>query len=665
MLSVVKFRSKNYNERRNKLKRILLIAPTEPWVGTKHSRKFSFLGTKTLQPPLHLATIAALTPGDINVQIWDETIQGPIEKHADTNNYDLVGITGYSFNIPRAKKIAAIFRKRKIPVVIGGPGVSTEPERCRGYFDAIFIGEAELSWPQFIADWKSGAYRKEYRQIVKPDLAHSPPPKWDSITSQMKNYLAGSVQTTRGCPFACEFCDIAYLYGRKSRHKPIDTILEEVSTLKRLGMDRIFFNDDNFIGSPSYAKKLLQKLIPLNNSFKKPLIFGTQVSLNVARDEQLLELLADANFNMLLIGIETVNKESLQETNKLQNISDDLVADCIKVQSYGMYIKATMIVGFDHDDISIFDRQFEFLQQAHIPVFNLNQLKAPIGTKLWRRLLREGRLLKAEIPQNEDNLAMLSAITNIIPKMMTRTQLISGTVDLAEKLSAWENFADRMKGYISGVKRVPQVVFKRRKNSLKMIFQVLGLMMLVDKETRRAVFDIIFYAKRHAPFLMDRVLGATSLNYLSYYMSRMTKENLQELIELEKNLEIEEFIDHSQVIVPKSFEASYKDIYPEIHQKIKSGLNDEAQTDEALVEVFTSFFMQIGKTLDQFTECHTAVLHDLSDRIVTQINDKNGNNSPCPNKSEISCGNHHGSPEDILQIVEQNLRVPEIAINSN
>jgi radical SAM superfamily enzyme YgiQ (UPF0313 family) len=311
---------------------------------------------KSLVTPLHLATIAALTPEDIEVDLWDEAVHGWIDDATEFDKeFDLVGITSHALILQRVKEIAQVFRRRGIPVAIGGIDVSSSSGFFRNDADILFFGEAELTWPQFIADWKAGSYRKEYREVTFPDLALSPLPRWDSIADDIPSYLAGTVQTSRGCPFACDYCQISFLYGRQMRYKPIDKVLEEVATLERLGLNSILFCDSNFIGNPGYAKDLLRELIPQNNSFAEPLRFQTDLTINVAKDDELLELLADANFNMLLIGIESPNKESLREINKLQNVRSDLVADCKKIMSYGIPIEASMIVGFDHDTPEIFD----------------------------------------------------------------------------------------------------------------------------------------------------------------------------------------------------------------------------------------------------------------------------------------------------------------------
>ena len=287
--------------------------------------KLSSLQVKGFITPLSLATIAALTPDDVEVDLWDEPVHGRIDESTDLTDYDLVGISCFVHRLSRAKEIAQIFRQCGIPVAVGGPGPSSAPEQCRDDFDILFIGEAELTWPQFISDFLAGNYKSEYRQIAKPDLAISPIPRWDGLADYMENYALGAVQTTRGCPFDCDFCDVIYLHGRRQRHKPIDSVLKEIRVLQELGMRYIFFCDDNFIGNLRYAKELLREVIALNRTFDKPLAFQTQLSINVAKDEELLELLADANFSQILIGIETPNKDKTRTDEALIEIFTDFI----------------------------------------------------------------------------------------------------------------------------------------------------------------------------------------------------------------------------------------------------------------------------------------------------------------------------------------------------
>src|SRR6185295_18699781 len=227
--------------------------------------------------------------------------------------------------------LAQIFRKRGVMTCAGGPGASSAPKEYQAHFDVVFSGEVEVSWPQFLRDWDAGAPQPVYHQIDKPELDTSPPPRWDSIKDTMKHYHLGAVQTTRGCPFDCEFCDVIYLFGRTQRHKPIENVIQEVRNLEKLGARRIMFTDDEFVGDPRYAKALLDQLIPLNNSFATPLAYHTQFTLTLSHREELLERMADANFWYGVVGIESFNEASLLETNKTQNTHGDIVTNCRKI----------------------------------------------------------------------------------------------------------------------------------------------------------------------------------------------------------------------------------------------------------------------------------------------------------------------------------------------
>jgi radical SAM superfamily enzyme YgiQ (UPF0313 family) len=520
------------------MKKILLITPDFNPEETKvkdHSSRFTilkFLPQKAWMAPLGLATVAALTPDDIEVDVWDEAVHGMISDDTDFNKgYDFVGVTGYINHLWRVRELGKIFRRRGIPIAVGGPGVSSAPEHYRNHFDVLFIGESEHVWPQFIADLKAGHYRPEYRQVAKPDMAHSPLPRWDKVATNMKHYLFGAVQTTRGCPFDCEFCDVIYIYGRQARHKSIDRVLEEVIAQERLGVERIFFCDDNFIGNPHYAKDLLRALIPLNNGFRRPIGFFTQITLNVAKDNELLELLADANFSGLFIGIETPNKASLVETNKPQNYKTDILADVKKIQSYGLPITAGMIVGFDHDDPTIFEHQLEFLQTACLVIPAVHMLKAPVGTKLWVRLHKEGRVLRF----SEDLLISSSDIragTNIFPKLMTRRELMSGYLRLIEQVRDWRNFEARVKGMVSLIQRqpkvkLPSVPWKLKLGALKFVF--FGL----DRQARRSAIRILLYTRRHAPFMTGKVVGMLARQYIEAAELPLLRESIEAQIRLE------------------------------------------------------------------------------------------------------------------------------------
>lgn len=656
------------------MKKVLLITPDFNPGETKvksYASRFtilSFLPQRAWMAPLGLATVSALTPDDIDVDIWDEAVHGMIG--ADTvfqKQYDLVGVTGYINHLWRVRELGELFRSRGIPVAVGGPGVSSAPEHYRNHFDILFIGEAEHTWPQFIADWKAGQYRPEYRQVAKPDMVHSPLPRWDKVAAGMsQEYLFGAVQTTRGCPFDCEFCDVIYIYGRQARHKSIDKVLEEVIALERLGIERIFFCDDNFIGNPHYAKDLVRALIPVNNAFQRPVGFFTQITLNVAKDDELLELLADANFMGLFIGIETPNLESLIETNKPQNYKTDILADVRKIQSYGLPVTAGMIVGFDHDDTSIFDRQFDFLQDACIPIPGVHMLKAPVGTKLWVRLHKERRVIQfsEELMKSSSD---IRAGTNIFPKSMTRQELMIGYIGLLERVRDWRNFEARVKGFISRIQRQPQVKppnvpWRLKLGALKFAF--FGM----NREARRSAIRLLIYTRRRAPFLTNRVMSMIGRQYIEAAELPFLRDAVEIQLRLENGGDFRLELEPTVFFVPEAFKKPYREIFPALYEHMSHGLIDSTRIQGALVEVIYDFVTRWGSTFERFEEHHRIFLFELCDRTVAQ---ENGNVlATHAENAEVGVGLNQkaattGGPtpvwlrrlaDEVLRTVEQDLR---------
>ena len=655
------------------MKRILLITPDFNPEETKVRSlaggltAMKFMPQKTFMVPLGLATVAALTPDDIEVDIWDEAVHGLVSDDTDfEKDYDLVGVTGYINHLSRVRQLGEMFRRRGIPVAVGGPGVSSAPEHYRNDFDILFIGEAEYIWPQFLAEWKAGRYRSEYRQVDKLDMAHSPLPRWDKVATDMQHYVCAGVQTTRGCPFDCEFCDVIYIYGRQARHKSIEQVLEEISALEHLGVDRILLCDDNFIGNPRYAKALLKALIPVNNAFHQPVGFFTQLTLNVAKDDEMLELLADANFSGLFIGIETPNIDSLIETNKPQNYKTDMIADIKKILSYGLPITAGLIVGFDHDDSNIFDRQFEFVQETCIPMPLAHMLKAPVGTKLWVRLHKEGRVVQfwqdGAHPLNDTR-----AWTNIIPQQMRRRELMSGYLSLVERLRDWQNFEARVKGMISLIQRQPKVT--PRNTSWE---QSLGVFKFVlegmEPEVRQSTIRLLQHTRQHAPFMMGKVIGLIARQYLEAAEVPFLREMIEAQINRESREEFSLQPEPTVFFVPEAFKKPYKSIFPELYERIYQGLIDKSRTHDALVEVIYDFLTRWGPTYEQYEAHHGTFLTEICERTIAKENsnvltggsgmakpeqDDNGVTHPLAARTPIWVKR---LADEVLRTVEQDLR---------
>jgi radical SAM superfamily enzyme YgiQ (UPF0313 family) len=604
------------------MQRILLVSPLR---GSDFAREDivpsegEFQFPRALMPPLDLATIKALTPPDFEVDIWDESIRGPIREDTDLGkDYDLLGATAYMTHIPWAQEFAKKARRLGKPVVIGGPGVSGAPERCRNLFDVVFIGEAEFTWRQFLQDWRRGKHRPEYRQVERPDVEDSPAPCWDDFAGMANDYLVGPVQTTRGCPFDCEFCDVIHLFGRQSRHKPVETVLKEVANLKRLGMRRVFFCDDNFIGEPKYAKELLRSLVPLNNSFERPLGYGTQLTLNVAKDDELLELMADCNFGPVLIGVESPRQECLREANKPQNYKTDIIADLKKIQSLGISVRANMIVGFDHDDLAIFDETFEFLQDSGTANPGVSVLKAYPGTPLLARLQREGRVIQVE---DDHYHSPALAMTNIVPKQMSRVELMRGAVDLHQRLRDWDNFAARVKKMLAGIKRKPDRGGKSGAPDPKHAGLFLKFIMTLEPKAQKVIFELMGETERRAPWLKETV-GALVLHQVGYARNLPTLvRTFQDRIDLESSPGYEPRVIRTLPRIPTNFKNTvHRDAFPRTYRAVVAGLGDTRLVPEALIRVWKDFLIRWGETFTTFEDYHYEHLRELCDRSIEQGN---------------------------------------------
>ena len=410
--------------------KIVLVTPKNPTSFWTYDQILPVLGKRCIFPNLSMPTVAGMTSPAHEVVLCDENV----EEIDFDQQADIVGVTGYIVHRERMFEIIDEFRRRGRFVVVGGPFASLCPEQLRGRCDALFVEEAEETWPRFLADFEAGVPKSEYRAEEKPDMTLSPTPRFDLL--RVDRYHALTIQFARGCPFNCEFCDIIVVYGRRPRAKSVEQVMCEVAECHRLGARQVFIVDDNFIGNKKLAKELLRELGRFGRENDYPITFQTEVSLNVAGDEELLALMHAANFTTIFIGIESPRRESLAETKKTQNLRGDLVENVRKIQSYGIQVQAGMIVGFDHDDDSIFEEQLRFIQEARIPVSMTGMLQAMPKTPLYDRVEREGRL----ITESTGDQFVLS---NIVPQRMTRRALYQGYRWLAEQLYDFRNYRAR------------------------------------------------------------------------------------------------------------------------------------------------------------------------------------------------------------------------------
>ncbi len=440
-------------------------------------------GVKTAFAPLGLATAVALTPKDWEIEIYDEEIE-PINYDTDA---DLIALTAFNVQAQHAYKIAAEFQKRGKHVALGGPYAALCPDRVRPYVDTVISGEAEYIWPEFLNDFRNGRHKDFYLQVEKVDMADSPLPAFEKLDAN--SYQAFYVQTSRGCPFDCEFCDIIITDGRVPRVKSIEQVMAEVDKLRQLGVKYVTFSDANYIANTKFAKALTHELINFSRKYNYPITFACEATLNLASKDELLSLMQAANFETIFIGIESPRKASLLETNKRQNTHSSIVDDVHKVQSYNIAVIAGMIVGFDNDDKNIFQEQFDFLREAGIPFTTSGVLVAIEKTPLYYRMQREGRLLEYNY---EEQKAHGAADLNFIPKRMTREELVQGYNWLIRALYAYDNYSKRLatalQNFTPGLTRFRQNNPFTTRKTPKVLFNIAKHFLFTKNKKRRRFF---------------------------------------------------------------------------------------------------------------------------------------------------------------------------------
>ncbi|MCC6810377.1 MAG: radical SAM protein [Deltaproteobacteria bacterium] len=417
-------------------RKILFINPSCSTDFLNSSVVNAAMGKTCFFPSLSLMTIAALTPKDrFDVELFDEYLGKTVEEVAP--QADLYALTCYDPNRDRAHEICRWLKAQGKTVVLGGPHAthhhaaiaSAEP------YDALFAGDAELTWPRFLDEWERGTHQRIYLESTKVDLAHTPVARWDLCDAD--KYLTAVMQTSRGCPFSCEFCDAIILYGNHVRVKPIETVMAELEIIYRRGFQSVLIGDDNFTAKRKYAKDLLRRIAAWREDKDPLFVLGAQLSIDVARDDELLALMARAGLVFAYVGIESSNKEALKGANKLHNLRSDMRADVEKIHSYGISVMSGLIVGFDEDGPEIFNRHVEFCRELALPVCNTYLLSAPYGTPLRARLEKEGRVTA--------NFALGELLTsNIVPKQMTSGELIGGFRWMTTQLFDPDGFAERL-----------------------------------------------------------------------------------------------------------------------------------------------------------------------------------------------------------------------------
>lgn len=368
----------------NKTYKLLLVNPKQKFFSyPAHIEMSKMFGKKNLMLPLALPTIAALTPDNYEIKLIDESIDDLPQNYKP----DIVGISTLGASVSRGLEIADMYRSQGVKIVFGGPYASFHTEKMLEHGDCVVVGEAEDIWEICLRDFEKGNLKKLYKAENNCEFKRAHSPRWDLIDTSRIFQLC--VQTTRGCPFRCEFCLVSSLYGKKMRYREIDDIIEEI---KALPLKYIFFVDDNLTINKKHAKELMKKLKPLGISW------SCMSSIEVAKDDELLREMADAGCYSMLMGFESLNALSLKETKKSHNKDAEIYEDAIKkIHAHGINIIASFVVGFDNDTLDEFDKIFDFTLKTGLANINLHLLSAPAGTELFTRMKKEGRLFDSSL----------------------------------------------------------------------------------------------------------------------------------------------------------------------------------------------------------------------------------------------------------------------------
>ena len=371
--------------------KILLAYPEMPDTFWSMQHALKVFGKSAFYPPLGLLTVAALLPGEWEKRLVDVNVR-PLTDD-DLQWADYVFVSAMNVQEQSARAIISQARAEGVPVVAGGPLFTHEWELFPEV-DHFVLNEAELTLPPFLADLERGAAQRLYAAPHEfSDMHATPVPMWE--LAPVDRYQNGIVQYSRGCPYECDFCDVTALFGRRPRVKTAEQIITEIDQiLASCDFDLILFADDNLIGNKKHLKnEMLPALIEWRRKKRPSVYFSTQVTVNLADDDELMELMLEAGFRYIFVGIETPEEETLKSCKKRQNTKRDLLQNVTRLQEAGFIVVAGFIVGFDTDTEDIFERQADFIQESGIALATMNLLKAPPGTELFERMKAEGRLL--------------------------------------------------------------------------------------------------------------------------------------------------------------------------------------------------------------------------------------------------------------------------------
>jgi radical SAM superfamily enzyme YgiQ (UPF0313 family) len=480
--------------------KILLIYPEFPDTFWSFKHALKFIRKKASTPPLGLLTVAAMLPPEWEKHLVDLNVRKLKDKDLAWADYAFV--SAMTVQRKSTYQVITSCKAAGLKVVAGGPLFTAEHEKFPEV-DYFVLNEAEMTLAPFLRDLEAGVARRVYTSTEFPDIQQTPAPLWE--LADRKRYATMSIQYSRGCPFDCEFCNITTLFGRLPRVKTAAQIILELDGLYRLGWrESVFFVDDNLIGNKKHLREdLLPALIEWRKG-KKGMPFNTEISINVADDETLMNMMTQAGFDTVFIGVETPDTDSLAECNKKQNLHRDLVADVKRIQRAGLQVQGGFIIGFDSDTPSIFQRQIDFIQKSGIVTAMVGLLQAPIGTRLYERMKREKRLVGSFSGDNVDG------ETNIIPKMNLEV-LQKGYRAVVKTLYAPKNYYARVKTFLREYK-APKITIPINGEYIRAFFRSVVRLGIIGKE-RVQYWKLVFWTLFRRPRLFPLAITFAIYGY--------------------------------------------------------------------------------------------------------------------------------------------------------
>jgi radical SAM superfamily enzyme YgiQ (UPF0313 family) len=367
-----------------KKNRLLLINPINPV-----DRGF-VVNIPSRFPPLALGIVAALTPSDWDIYILDEAF-----KPFEYREADLVALSAFTFTAPRAYELAAIYKQKGIPTVLGGVHASMLPDEAKQFVDTVVVGEAETSWPELIRDFENGQLKREYNGAI-PDLTNLPIPRHDLFHP---DYWFASVHTTRGCPNNCSFCSVTAFHGSHQRFRPVEEVLDEISTIKK---KLIFFVDDNIIGYGKEAREHAMAIFKGMTERKMNKIWFSQASLNFADHDEIMKAASDSGCRMILLGIESEKTDLLKSANKHFNVKrlGSYSKTFKKIHRHSISVLGAFIFGLDGDSIQSMHERADYITNSQVDAYQTTILTPLPGTEMYNQFKKEERLLSTDFPDD-------------------------------------------------------------------------------------------------------------------------------------------------------------------------------------------------------------------------------------------------------------------------